>query len=233
VPGVAVSGLGTTAGHRPEEVARSRLPSSPTTGTGHRRDDVERPLFPLSAPASRIEPVAPRSFRVHFTASAELRDKLERLQALMRSSVPDGDLGRIIEQAVTEKLERPEAKRFGEARKPRKRLSQTDTRPRSRHIPAAVRRAVEKRDGGRCTYRNEDGRRCTRRHDLEFHHREPYGFGGDHSPENLALMCRTHNNLMAEQDYGREVMWRHRRPSSSPRPDRTPDGPVSRRRGHG
>ena len=31
---------------------------------------------------------------------------LERLQALMRSSVPDGDLGAIIEAAVTEKLER-------------------------------------------------------------------------------------------------------------------------------
>ena len=47
---------------------------------------------------------------------AELRDQLERLQALMRSSVPDGDLGKIIKVAVAEKLERLEAKRFGKTK---------------------------------------------------------------------------------------------------------------------
>jgi hypothetical protein len=41
---------------------------------------------------------------VQFTASAELHDKLKRLQTLMRSSVPDGDLGKLIELAVTEML---------------------------------------------------------------------------------------------------------------------------------
>jgi len=41
---------------------------------------------------------------VQFMASAELHDKLKRLQTLMRSSVPDGDLGKLIELAVTEKL---------------------------------------------------------------------------------------------------------------------------------
>ena len=41
---------------------------------------------------------------------SDVRDKLERLQALMRSSVPDGDLAAIIEDAVTEKLERLEAR---------------------------------------------------------------------------------------------------------------------------
>ena len=38
-----------------------------------------------------VEPLAPARYKVQFTVSAELRDKLERLQALMRSSVPDGD----------------------------------------------------------------------------------------------------------------------------------------------
>ena len=40
----------------------------------------------------------------------------------MRSSVPDGDLGAIIEQAVTEKLERLESRRFGRTSTPRKAL---------------------------------------------------------------------------------------------------------------
>ena len=76
-----------------------------------------------SAPPCRVvEPLAPARYKVQFTASAELHDKLERLRALMRSSVPDGDLAAIIEQAVAEKLKRLESRRFGRAKIPRKAL---------------------------------------------------------------------------------------------------------------
>ena len=160
----------------------------------------------------RIEPLASARYQVQFTADAELREMLERLQALMRSSVPDGDLAKIIDVAVTRELERLEARRFGKTKKPRKRLAQTDMKPKSRYIPAAVRRFVEKRDGGRCTYRDRHGRRCTKRHDLESHHRAPYGRGGEHSPGNLTLVCRVHNALLAEHDYGKKKMARYRRP---------------------
>jgi hypothetical protein len=168
------------------------------------------------APVQRpvVEPIAPARFRVRFDASAELRDKLERLQALMRPSVPDGDLAKIIDALVTEKLERLEAKRFAKTKKPRKGLAGTDTTPKTRHIPAPVRRAVHERDGGRCTYVDERGRRCTARHRLEFHHQEPFGRGGRHSLRNLHLVCRIHNALLAEQDYGKEVMARFRRSAS-------------------
>ena len=70
------------------------------------------------AVAATVEPLAPARYQVKFTASQELHDKLERLQALMRSSVPDGDLGAIIEAAVTEKLERLEAKRLRQDEEP-------------------------------------------------------------------------------------------------------------------
>ena len=73
------------------------------------------------------------------------------------------------------------------------------------------------RDGGRCAYRNSDGMRCARRDDLEFHHKHPFGYGGDHSPANLALMCRTHNTLLAEQDYGEDVVARFRSATSRAR----------------
>jgi hypothetical protein len=122
------------------------------------------------------------------------------------------DLATVIEDAVTEKLERMEARRFGKTSRPRKTLAETDTTPKSRHIPAAVKRAVHERDGGRCTYRDTRGRRCTRRHDLEFHHEgTPFGRGGGHSPEDVRLMCRSHNLLRAEEEYGEEVMARFRR----------------------
>ena len=171
-----------------------------------------RPALP-TRPAL-VEPLAPSRYQVRFTASAELREKLERLQALMRSSVPDGDLARIIEIAVTEKLQRVEAKRFGQSKAPRSVPADTDKSPSSRHIPAAVRRLVHERDGGRCAYRDRYGRHCGKRHDLEFHHEHPFARGGDHSPGNLTLMCRSHNTLLAEQDYGEDVMARFRAAAS-------------------
>ena len=83
-------------------------------------------------------PLSPARYKIEFTAGAELREKLERLRALMRSSVPDGDIATIIEEAVTEKLERLEAKRFAKTKAPRKSLEETNPSPSSRYIPAAV-----------------------------------------------------------------------------------------------
>jgi len=154
-------------------------------------------------PAALVLPLSPARYKVQFTASAELHDKLERLQALMRSKVPDGDLAAIIEAAVTEKLERLEARRFGTTKAPRRQLSDRDTSPGSRYIPAAVKRVVSERDGRRCRYQDKEGRRCPAREGLEYHHRYPFGFGGGRDPANITLLCGSHHRLMTEHDYGR------------------------------
>ena len=125
-------------------------------GTPELRPDGVASTIPL-APAPEVEQLSAVRFRVQFTASAELRRKLERLQALMRSQTADPDLAAVIEQAVTEKLERLEARRFGTTKAPRKELSGTDASAGSRYIPAAVRRAVYARDGGRCRYVDRRG----------------------------------------------------------------------------
>jgi hypothetical protein len=189
----------------PDPVTVSAQTPAPT-----RVDPAEAtPPHPAAKPAL-IEPLGPRRYKVQFTASAELRDKLDRLKALMRGSIPDGDLATIIDATVTEKLERLEARRFGKTKTPRKNVEQTDTTPRSRHIPAAVRRAVYERDGGRCAFVDKKGRRCTARQGLEFDHRRAYGRGGDHRVENLELACVTHNQYRAELEYGRDAMQRYR-----------------------
>ena len=193
---------------RSDEVAAAGLGLLPPGATA-------LPASPRARPAV-VEPLAPGRYRVQFTASAELHDKLERLRALMRSSVPDGDLGAIVEQAVTEKLQRLEARRFARTQAPRKTLSQSETFPTTRQIPAAVKRAVHERDGGRCRYEDEQGRRCTARQGLEFHHRRPFGHGGDHSVANISLACKCHNAYLAEVDYGREAIARHRRAGTRP-----------------
>ena len=144
--------------------------------------------------------------KVQFTANKELRDKLERLQALMNV-----DLAAVIEAAVTDKLERIEAKRYGETKNPRKTVEDTDTSPRSRYIPAAVRRIVRRRDSDQCRFVDKSSRRCTERRGLEFHHHDPFGRGGDHDPAKISLMCRAHNAYLAEREYGRAVMDKFRR----------------------
>jgi 5-methylcytosine-specific restriction endonuclease McrA len=200
----------------------TRVPAAPTRD----ESDIAVPSLPelrpdgvvstrlggMGARPSRIEPLAPARYKVQFTASAELREKLERLRDLMRSSVPDGDLAAIVDAAVTEKLERLERRRFGRTRAPRKALTQAETSPSSRHVPAPVRRAVHERDEGRCRYVDREGRQCTARVGLEFHQRRPYGLGGDHSLANVALLCHQHNRHLAQVDYGRSVMARQGRP---------------------
>ena len=178
---------------------------------------------PASAASRRavVEPLSPGRYKVQFTASAELHDQLERLTALMRSEVPDGDIAAIIQRAVAEKLQRLEARRFAKTATPlkatpRKAVSHGDSSGPSRHIPAAVRRAVRARDADRCRFVDEQGRRCSERHGLEFHHRRPYAMSGDHSPENISLLCPAHNRYLAELDYGQAAIEGRRGPHLEP-----------------
>ena len=48
--------------------------------------------------------------------------------------------------------------------------------------------------------------RCDARSLLEFHHVVPFARAGEHTADNIVLLCRAHNALRAERDYGRELM---------------------------
>ena len=68
------------------------------------------------------------------------------------------------------------------------------SRTSGRAIPAAVRREVWQRDGGRCSYVDpRTGRRCASRHLLEIDHRIPYARGGGAERANLRLLCAAHH----------------------------------------
>ena len=63
-----------------------------------------------------------------------------------------------------------------------------------RAIPAAVKRQVWRRDGGRCSYLDrQTGRRCNSRHLIEIDHILPYALGGGADPGNLRLLCGAHH----------------------------------------
>ena len=68
--------------------------------------------------------------------------------------------------------------------------------PPRRHIPAAVRRHIWLRDGGRCCYRDPlSGRRCTSSHLLQIDHLLPVAQGGGPEPSNLVLRCFAHHRM--------------------------------------
>jgi hypothetical protein len=238
------------------------------------RPGVAQPVRPAV-----VTPLAPERYKVQMTVSGETHARLRRVQALLRHSIPNGDLALIFDRALVvleEHLERtkwaatkqktgseatttPRSSRGGRSRstvtlgganraaagrQPRaggeylapsgepapgdtanngseepdqKRTAEGEgvdreldpervpgrvEKRRSRRIPAAVRRAVWKRDRGQCTFIGANGHRCTERGMLEFHHVVPYADGGAATAGNIVLYCRRHNGLEAERHLG-------------------------------
>jgi len=178
-------------------------------------------VLPIEAAGSLVQPnpqrrraiLAPLSedtYEIKFTASQVLHDKLRRAQDLLRHRVPNGDMAAIFERGLDLLIERVEKERFAVGCSPRAARLVDERAPVTRHIPAAIRREVFERDGGRCTFTDERGRRCEETGGLEFDHVDGFARKPVHSLEDLRLRCRAHNQYAAEQMYGRRFMERAR-----------------------
>ena len=157
------------------------------------------PVASASPRAAVIAALAPERYRVQFTASAETCDKLRLAQDLLRHQIPDGDLAKIFDRALTALLGDLARQKLAATGRPR---GGRGTAPGSRHIPADVKRAVWIRDGGRCAFVANSGRRCTAQGFLEFHHVTPHAAGGEPATANIQLRCRAHNGYEAELFFG-------------------------------
>jgi len=73
---------------------------------------------------------------------------------------------------------------------------------RGRYLPVAVRRAAYVREGGQCAFVSPDGRRCPARGLIEFDHVKPFAKRGSADPQNIRLLCRSHNLLHARRCFG-------------------------------
>jgi hypothetical protein len=83
-------------------------------------------------------------------------------------------------------------------------LKSSPSKPAASNFDRATRRAMLERDGLRCTWRTGDGVRCEARAWLEHDHVRPRARGGSSSANNGRLLCRAHNRLAAEQEFGRQ-----------------------------
>ena len=158
------------------------------------------------------EPLGQDRFKVQFTATRELRDKLREAQALLRHQVPDGNLAEIFDRALTLLVREAKRRKFAATSHPASRRAidagNVDPTRASRHIPAEIKRAVVARDRGRCSFRSRTGRRCDALDLLEFHHKDPWARSRRHEVDRIELRCRAHNHHAAVRDFGRNHMAR-------------------------
>jgi 5-methylcytosine-specific restriction endonuclease McrA len=161
-------------------------------------NDVTIPQAPRRPPA--IQPLTSETYKVQFTLSQEGYEDLCRAQDLLRHSIPNGDAAVIFERALSLLVEDLERKKHAATERPRGARPAT---AHSRHIPSAVRRAVWRRDEGRCAFVGSRGR-CAARGFLEYHHVIPFAEGGETSAANIQLRCRAHNQHEARLWFGRD-----------------------------
>jgi 5-methylcytosine-specific restriction endonuclease McrA len=157
------------------------------------------PAGPPPAPRPVIASLSPTRYRLQCTIGEQAHANLRLAQDLLRREIPDGDPGAIVERALTLLL--------AHIAKEKTAATPTPGPPRptaagSRHIPAAVKRAVWLRDRGQCAFMARIGRRCTERAFLEFHHIRPFAVGGEATVGNISLRCRRHNVHEAELVFG-------------------------------
>jgi 5-methylcytosine-specific restriction endonuclease McrA len=145
-----------------------------------------------------ITPLSACDYKLQVTITDETHSKLRRAQDLMRHSIPDADLAKLLDRALTLLLENLEKRRCASAMRIR---PGTPPSGNTRHIPAAVKREVWRRDRGQCAF-SRGTRRCTETAFLEFHHVVPYAHGGAATVSNIELRCRAHNQYEATLLFG-------------------------------
>ncbi|WP_394841869.1 HNH endonuclease [Pendulispora brunnea] len=177
------------AAHFPRKDAPSSIHELPETKVPPPSTDT------MPSKPAPVEPLAPARYKVQFTASAELFEKIELVTNLMRHANPSGDLSIIVERAIDLLLAQLEKRKLG--RTPRPIVPRKITRP--GYVTRAVRREVFQRDGLQCTFIDETGRRCETRTFLELDHGTPRAHGGSDDASNLRTRCRSHNGLSAER----------------------------------
>jgi hypothetical protein len=176
---------------------------------------------PVRVPDRReeVEPLTADLRRLHVTVGARLLKKLDAARDGLSHAIPNASMEQVLEAALDSLLEK-QAKARGEVKKPRAVAPAPDPAPEPapvHHrraglraaIPAAVRRAVWERDGGRCCWPLDGGGTCGSTHQLELDHVVPWARGGEATVANLRVVCRAHNRAAARAFFGAKVSRRY------------------------
>jgi len=149
------------------------------------------------------EPLTAELRRLHVTLSKRFLEKLDAARYALSHSHPGADAEAILEAGLDLVIERA-AKRNGICARPKpvKSTASPNAEPDSGYVPAAVKREVWIRDGGRCQRPLEGGGICGSTHRLQFDHVVPRARGGKATVSNIRLLCQPCNLLAARQLFG-------------------------------
>ncbi|WII71413.1 HNH endonuclease signature motif containing protein [Bdellovibrio sp. 22V] len=174
-----------------------------------------------------LKPQADETIRLEITLSKEEFEELKKAKELLSHICPHGSwsdvitmlaqkynkakLGNKSDDSVTQSFAASKA----ESRKTKKSISQNlnknpssqskqseqiargaNSRP---YISIKTKRALLTAANHRCQYKHKNGKTCGSNYQLQMDHIVPKALGGSDDSSNLRILCRTHNNLMAEK----------------------------------
>ncbi len=161
------------------------------------------------ASEEKVRAISEDQVSVQVTFTREQFEKQKRIQELLSHTHIGASHAELLDAAMDVFLERkdPLKKIIKPRPAPCDTAAEVDVpylQP-AKSIKPSTRNAVLKKSGGQCEYRDSKiGHRCESRHFLEIDHIQPRALGGTNVPDNLRVLCRTHNLLVAEQVFGRE-----------------------------
>ncbi len=121
--------------------------------------------------------------KIQLEGDQELLELLEELQHLKATKC---DQISLLKDVCRQEIQQLKKSKFKTLEKPKaaavKKTPLGQPQKSNRHIPAEVKRRVAERDQHRCV-------KCGSQRYLQFDHRQPWALGGDHSVENIRILC--------------------------------------------
>lgn len=143
--------------------------------------------------------------KIIIEADPELLGLIEELKSLLSHKVVDGDLNKILKETLPLALRELKIKKGIERRTHKQTEITSSMRPQCIHamgkqkiltrtIPVEIKRAVWRRDQGRCQHLDPvTNKICGSKFQVEFEHIRPWALNGEHSVSNIILHCKPHN----------------------------------------
>lgn len=132
----------------------------------------------------KVKPVAKNQNLIQFYVDDNTLKEIEELKARFSHQMPSGKM----EDLLKILIEHAKCKPSPSSKK------RTTIKTRSRHIPAEVKREMEKTRHLGCNHKDEStNKRCGSKHFLQMDHIHEYSRGGLHVLENLQWLCGFHN----------------------------------------
>jgi hypothetical protein len=172
--------------------------------------ECERELLRMSSvPVEITNPEKERVLNDELTElklvlDAELLEKLRRIQALRSHADPSLSYVELLKFMADDVLKRLDPIEKAKGKNPLPASEVKSPQFIRVAIPAKTKRFVRIRDKGICQYKNpRDGKRCGSRYFLELDHIRAVALGGGNGPDNLRLLCRSHNARAAVKVFGK------------------------------